>query len=155
MRPRLLIMAARVAPPLAALLLCAMMALGSLDTLRPAEVGPYFEVVAGRIGDIPVKLGDFVGNDVDVTPSAVQLLKPNKLLQRSYVDPWSGRAVTLLFVHCGNVRDMSGHYPPNCYPAHGWRSVTVADTTVPIDGGDAHAKLYEFAIRTIGGEATM
>lgn len=148
-------MADRAAPMLAALLLCLMMAAGTLDTLRPVEAGAYFEEVAGSIGEIPIKVGDFVGHDGEVTPSAVQLLKPNKLLQRDYVDPWSGRGVTLLFVHCGNVRDMGGHYPPNCYPAHGWRSVADEDTTVEIAGSDVPAKLYEFSQRSGGVETQM
>lgn len=147
MRPRIVILADRAAPVLTALLLCAMLGMGMLDTLRPAGVEPYFEDVAASIDAMPNKIGDFIGTPVDVTPSAIRLLRPNRLLQRAYLDPWTGRGLTLLVVHCGNVRDMAGHYPPNCYPAHGWRMERTEDAGVTIAGSPAPAVLYEFSQR--------
>ncbi len=155
MRPRPLILADRAAPVLTALVLCAMMAFGTLDTLRPVAAEPYFQRVAAAIDATPNKIGDFVGSDVPVTPSAIQLLRPNRLLQRGYIDPWKGRMVTLLLVHCGNVRDMGGHYPPNCYPAHGWTMESQEETVVRVGGAEAPARLYEFSQREGAVETRM
>ena len=155
MRPRMLIMADRAAPALTGLLVCSLLAFGTLDTLRPVNTGPYFERIAATIDALPIRIGEFVGAEAEVTPSAIRLLKPNRLLQRSYVDPWTGRSLTLLVVHCGNVRDMAGHYPPNCYPAHGWKMEQVEDAAVEIGGSPVPAKIYEFSQRIGATEARM
>lgn len=90
----------------------------------PFRSGPavetYFADVAQSIDDIPHQIGPWLGVDIPATPAAVELLKPNKLVQRRYKNTESGDWFELLFVHCGDVRDMIGHYPPVCYPAHGW-----------------------------------
>ena len=48
------------------------------------------------------------------------MLRPNRLIQREYADPVTGESFSVLIVHCGDVRDMMGHYPPICYPSNGW-----------------------------------
>jgi hypothetical protein len=155
MRPRVLVMADLAAPALTALLLCACLAMGELSTLRTPNVGAYFERVAGSIDGLPYKVGDFFGTPVDVTPAAVQLLRPNRLSQRAYYDPDTGRGVTLLLVHCKDVRDMGGHFPPNCYPAHGWRREGDRATTVRLAGEDRPARIYEFSQRVETSEERM
>ncbi|MEM1329457.1 MAG: exosortase-associated EpsI family protein [Planctomycetota bacterium] len=83
----------------------------------------YFARVADEIAAIPYKIGPWVGEDAPVQPSAVELLAPNKMLSRSYLNTETGERATLLIVHCGDVRDMVGHDPPVCYPANGWKPV--------------------------------
>ncbi len=155
MRPRALVMLDLAAPALAALLLCACLALGELGSLRPPSAPAYFERVAAAIDALPFKVGDFVGSPQEVTPAAIQLLRPNRLSQRGYQDPLTGRSVTLLLVHCKDVRDMRGHYPPNCYPAHGWRREGDREVMVPIAGKHRPARIYEFSQRGDTAEMRM
>ncbi|MFW6061969.1 MAG: exosortase-associated EpsI family protein, partial [Planctomycetota bacterium] len=84
------------------------------------EADPYHRRVAERIANIPYTIGDWKGEDVSVPRSAVELLQPNALCSRQYRNQKTGQVLSLLVVHCRDARDMTGHYPPVCYPAHGW-----------------------------------
>src|SRR5690606_38872568 len=42
-------------------------------------------------------------------------------------------------VHCKDVRDMEGHYPPICYPSQGWtadgrssETITIGEAAIPM-----------------------
>jgi hypothetical protein len=48
------------------------------------------------------------------------------MVNRQYRNVMTGRIVTLLLVHCRDARDLAGHYPPVCYPAHGWTQDSAA-----------------------------
>lgn len=145
----------RIAPPLAAVLLL------SLFLTRPFVVrdvpgtDEYFAQVRSSVDAIPYKIGSWLGRDVDVSVAAVRLLKPNIIVQRQYVDQDSGRSVQLLVVHCGDTRDMRGHYPPVCYPAHGWRRLASQSTQVRVSGLLLPATLYHFASVINGVERRM
>jgi hypothetical protein len=77
-------------------------------------------------------VGDWIGKWVESPPSVVAILKPNKLVTCAYSNVRTGEGATLLFVHCGDGRDLLGHYPPVCYPSHGqpMRSAESRDWTV-------------------------
>ena len=47
---------------------------------------------------------------------------PTAVLSRRFVELGTGRHATLGVIHCGDVRDMNGHYPPSCYPSSGWHA---------------------------------
>lgn len=106
--------------PLLAVLLLAMMGLGNLSRPDAADAEPYHARVREAAEAIPHQIGDWIGRDVEPPREAVELLRPNVLVSRIYEHAVTGRSVTLLLVHCKDARDMAGHYPPNCYPAHGW-----------------------------------
>lgn len=124
-------------PVLTALILAGMLRWGWAAPFRSApQVQGYFASVAGAIDEIPYQIGPWLGVDTVVTPAATELLKPNKLVQRRYTNTETGEWFELLVVHCGDVRDMIGHYPPVCYPAHGW--TIGGETDEPIElGGEA------------------
>jgi len=70
-------------------------------------------------------IGQWIGKDEPIPTAAQQLLKPNGILSRTYsFDPAAdfhedfGQA-SVLIIQCRDSRDMLGHYPPKCYPAHG------------------------------------
>lgn len=86
---------------------------------------------------IPYSAGDWLGRDVPEARAAVALLRPNVLISRAYKNLRTGETASLLFVHCSDARDLIGHYPPVCYPAHGrslesseTRDWTVGETTI-------------------------
>lgn len=139
----------------AAPLVTAALLVGILLT-RPGQVravegtDEYFASVKATVDAIPYKIGPWLGQDVAIAPAAVKLLQPNAIVQRQYEDQTTGNAVQLLVVHCGNTLDMQGHYPPVCYPAHGWRQVSAQTLSVPAEGLALPATLYRFS-RVVDG----
>jgi len=81
------------------------------------------EAVAAAVAGAPYKIGRWLGRDIEVPRAAVELLKPNAILSRRFQRADGGHSVSLLLVHCMDMRDMGGHYPPNCYPSSGWVSL--------------------------------
>ncbi len=83
---------------------------------------PYHAHVAKTVNDLSVESSDWVVIDrPPVPPSAQQLLRPNALSARVLRNEKLGAQATFIVVQCRDTRDMAGHYPPNCYPAHGWK----------------------------------
>jgi len=138
------------APALCAAVLVASWAFGLTGVQSSADAGPFHETVRESVESIPYKIGPWVGSDVEAAAAATQLLKPVKLMQRRYTDPATGRGFSLLLVYCGDSRDMLGHYPPNCYPAHGWRMESSDEDSFTLAGGRFPATRYEFE-RTAAG----
>lgn len=110
-------------PALAAALLIALIAsTGGIAGARVAGAEVYFDRVKRSIESFPYVIDSrWIGSDQPPQEAAGVLLKPNKIMQRRYVDQQTGASLTILIVHCKDVRDMVGHYPPACYPNAGWR----------------------------------
>jgi hypothetical protein len=125
-------------------LLLGLLARGGISAHRPFGTKEYRGRVKKAIEDVPYLIGPAVGVDSEPTPAAIALLTPNKILERRYVDPNTGAAFTLLIVHCGDVRDMIGHFPPVCYPAHGWKPGATTPVPIEINGEKAWAIKYDF-----------
>lgn len=140
--------------------------LGAVYTERrtrpgPADVEPYHHRAKQAVDAVRYTIGLWTGSDVPIPAAAQQLLRPNALLSRQYFDntprlPGSPYAqlpapVSLLIVQCRDPRDMQGHYPPNCYPAHGFKpqSAEPRDFTLPAAGSNPpvtlHCTEYRFA----------
>lgn len=110
---------ALAAAPLTAILLIAMAAYSVLS-IRPSGSDAYFRQVREAIEALPDRIEGYHSVDREPLPSSIELLRPNKLLQRQYTNPVTRSTFSILIVHCGDVRDMMGHYPPKCYPSNGW-----------------------------------
>ncbi|HYE61223.1 MAG TPA: exosortase-associated EpsI family protein [Phycisphaerales bacterium] len=135
----------RFAPYACAALLAGLFFAGGLNASTPHGAEDYMGRVRKVIDTIPYKVGPTVGNDVEPTKAAILLLSPNKLFQRRYIDPATGWGMSLLIVHCKDVRDMTGHYPPVCYPAHGWKQVSTEQSPITVNGEDWQAMVYRFS----------
>lgn len=92
-------------------------------TRTPVNAEAYHARIKAAVDAIPYRIGEWAGEKVDPPPAAIALLRPNALLGRAYRNPDGTRAVTLVVVQCQDTRDLAGHYPPICYPAHGWRQL--------------------------------
>lgn len=127
---------AMLAAPMTAAVLAAMSGYTVLSG-GPARGGDaYFTRVRQAIDALPMQIDGYIGADRPPLPAAVEMLRPNRLLQREYIDPLTGHGFTVLVVHCGDVRDMMGHYPPVCYPSNGWTIESVsAEAIERSDGG--------------------
>jgi hypothetical protein len=137
----------RLAPPVAAVLLCVLLATRLWEQSPNVGTEAYMARVAEEVDSIPYRIGDYVGVDGQVTPGVIELLKPNRILQRQYTDPESGEGFSLILVHCGIAKDMTGHYPPNCYPRAGWVESSGMET-LPLELTDVliPARLYHFRL---------
>jgi hypothetical protein len=111
----------------------------------PESVAAYHARVREAVRAIPYRVGPWEGVDRAPPSAAVRLLRPNVLFSRQYTDPQRRRSGTLVIVQCTDSRDMGGHYPPVCYPAHGWRT-TVPGTleSVQVGGMPVRVARYTF-----------
>ncbi len=100
--------------------------------------------VRNAVAKLPVRSGVWVSMDIKATEGAVKLLRPNVLLQRRWTNLETGLWVEVLLVHCGDARDMLGHYPPVCYPGQGWQSAGKGEWPTEIDGKAYRLPEYEF-----------
>ncbi len=110
----------RLGPAVSAVILIAIAVFRGFTPVEAAGIDEYFDEVRETVERIPYRIGPWIGRDGTPSESAQRLLKPNKIMQRDYTDPSTGAQVSLLIVHCGDTRDMEGHWPPNCYPRAGW-----------------------------------
>ncbi|HED54008.1 MAG TPA: exosortase-associated EpsI family protein [Phycisphaerales bacterium] len=135
-----------LAPVLSGCLLVVLVAMGDLNPSPPQNVDSYFEDVAHAIDKMPYRIGHWTGSDLDSAPPQVEsMLKPNRILHRGYVNDRASERVRLVIVHCPDVRDMRGHYPPNCYPATGWMPVDHRTLSVPFPDGPEDISVYSFS----------
>lgn len=81
----------------------------------------YFTLIADEMRALPMSHGDWVGRPGTIPRSAVELLNANEAVSISFRHITSGESIELVLVHCADARDLIGHYPPVCYPAHGWK----------------------------------
>jgi len=109
-------------------------------TMRPSpDATAYHARVRAAFEATPMDVGKWQGKPVPEPAEAIDMLKPNVLLSRSYEDKSTERRATFLLVQCSDVRDLISHYPPICYPNQGLKQSapqpfhwTVAD--LKIDG---------------------
>jgi len=137
-------LASQTLAPLATIVLLGGMYAQSMDAGGGVNAERYHAAAREAIEGVPERFGDWRGTDVEVPQSAVALLKPNALLGRRYVEEGTGRWANLVIVQCRDTRDMSGHYPPVCYPAHGWTAREGARTHETVTVAGLEATTYEF-----------
>lgn len=121
-----------IASPLLCLALLGGIALQQRTRLRPddAVVQEYHARAKRAVNLMPWKVEalNSAWTAVEHKPetAAVRLLRPNEILSRRYVqNTTSSRPMIaeLLIVQCRDSRDMTGHYPPICYPNIGYELV--------------------------------
>lgn len=103
----------------AALMVCGVVGWQSKSLPDPEGTEEFHAAVRAAVERLPSRVGPWVSYDVAPTPGAVRLLKPNVLHQRRWVNTATNEGVSVLVVHCGDTRDMLGHYPPVCYVGQG------------------------------------
>lgn len=85
-----------------------------------AELVARHDRIRRVLEGVPLRCGEWIGEEQPLAPAAVELLRPNASLSRSYRRIGGDERVMLSLIHCSDARDMAGHYPPICYPSHGW-----------------------------------
>ncbi|MBC7835840.1 MAG: exosortase-associated EpsI family protein [Phycisphaerales bacterium] len=111
----------------------------------PVLAERFHAVAKAAVDGVPQKIGSFEGIDTPIPPAAQALLRPNALLSRAYINRSTGRTGNFIIVQCKDTRDMGGHYPPVCYPAHGWqRNGIPSQDVIAIEGTEIPITRYEF-----------
>lgn len=115
----------------------------------PDDVTEYHRKIAELVTEIPREIEadgqHWIGKDSPVQPAAIQILKPNIIISRQYIDQNNdSRGFGLLLVHCRDARDMQGHYPPVCYPNNGMKEIERNKITFPLMGKDVAGMEYLF-----------
>lgn len=105
----------------------------------------YFKAIQAVSSEVPYRVGPWRGRDEQPQEAAERMLHPNVIMQRRYVNQLNGVQMSLLFVHCEDVRDMEGHYPPACYPKQGWQQTDVQQHEVQTAMLDFDIFTYQFA----------
>lgn len=132
---------------LASLALLAGMAAARMTRPAPEDAEPYHRQVRDAANALPFQIGNWFGTDQEVTPAAIQMLQPNVLVSRRYRNIHTGRVATVLLVHCRDARDLAGHYPPVCYPAHGWATDFTTPRRWDVAGLSIDGTEYGFSFR--------
>lgn len=140
------------APALSLVLLAGLLTDHALFHEDPGEAAGYHAAVRAAAESIPWRIGAFVGTDVPVPPAAVSLLRPNVLLCRSYRNVDTDRSATLLLVQVRDARDLIGHYPPACYPAHGWEPASARPRDWTVKGTVVPGMRYRFVRERLDGD---
>ncbi len=127
-----------IVPALASAMLVAMgVANAGFPTAADAE--PYHTRILAMSHETPTSFGDWQSRPIDVPPSAIELLRPNAMLSRQFREPIQRRMASILIVQCKDARDLSGHWPPNCYKATGYTMTHAEPRTWPALIGKADA----------------
>jgi len=137
---------------------CLLLGGASADRLTSPATGdavPYLRAVRNSAEATPLRLGEWLGADVPVPASAVTLLRPNALLSREYVNLENGTKTTFLLVHCGDARDILGHYPPVCYPSAGWVEQSREPKQWTVNGTSIPGFEYRFAAAPGSGMSSL
>jgi hypothetical protein len=136
-------------PPLLSLGMLAGMVAEKRTHVKPEDVEPYHARAREAIESLPWRMGTWIGMEQPVPEAAIKMLRPNVIVNRQYVDTTldpakRDRRATLLIVHCRDSRDMVGHYPPNCYPAHGMTTLSTTPQHWQVEHLNIHGTEYIF-----------
>jgi hypothetical protein len=119
--------------------------------VQPSEADPHLQRCRVAVAAVPYLInaasGTWVGANTEVPKPAIELLQPNAILSRTYVNERARESVALLIVNCGDARDMMGHYPPICYPSQGEEEEKelTRDRIWHLPHMDIHGMEYHFA----------
>jgi hypothetical protein len=112
----------------------------------PAVLAARNDEVVREFASIPYRLGPWIGSDVALPAGATEILHASAVVSRRFDELGTGRRAILGLVHCGDIRDMLGHYPPNCYPSSGYLECEQGHEPVELRvlGAVQPAMLYRF-----------
>jgi hypothetical protein len=135
------------------LLLCGAAVDRATSMVAPEDTAAYQARVRDAAAHLPERMGDWVGTDIPVPQSAVALLHPNVIVSRRYQNFITGRTADFLLVQCADSRDLTGHYPPICYPNQGYVLERAEPRHWTVDGLPIHATDYRFMQHLDGVES--
>lgn len=137
------------ASPALCLGILSVLAVDNARHVRPRDAAPYHARARKSIDAFPYVIGYWTGSDVVVPRAAVKLLRPNALVSRHYTnhspDPHAPAWADLLISQCADSRDMTGHYPPICYPSSGEPQLSARPFRLSVGDERIDGIEYQFA----------
>ncbi len=109
-----------VAPPVLALAVLLVIHVRGYFQPVPKGSHRYRARVMAIAASLPHTSGNWHGKDVPLPRSAVSMLQPTVDYCRQFSNKRTGQSATLMIIDCSDTRNLTGHYPPNCYPGNGW-----------------------------------
>ena len=134
----------RVWIALAILILCGAAA-ERLSFLPPPDSAAYHAGLRDLRKTLPNRLGDWSGEDQQIPPEALELLRPNIVVNRTYTNLITRQRCSFLLIQTADARDLAGHYPPACYPGRGWKLVSDRSADWPMGDEVVQGSEYEFS----------
>jgi hypothetical protein len=147
------------APAICAGLLFGMVA-ESASRVTPADAEPYHRRARAAVESIPTQIGTWTGRKEQIPREALTILRPNVIRCLKYVDSDTSnprcydRWASLLVDQCREARDMSGHYPPNCYRNSGQDLISQAPRDWVVNGMTIQGMEYHFRQNNVGMSTT-
>jgi hypothetical protein len=139
---------------LAASGLCAIMLIGmvaeSASRVTPTDAEGYHKRAKIAVESIPTRIGSFIARDEPIPREALVILKPNVIRCWKYQDSDTSnprcydRWASLLVDQCKEARDLSGHFPPNCYRNSGQELIYQAPRDWTVNGMTITGMEYHF-----------
>jgi hypothetical protein len=133
-----------VSPVLAAALLVGVAVEKAAFHTSSADADAYHQTVRDAARRLTLDIGPWHGFDADVTPAAIALLRPNVIINREYRNEDTGERASVLMVHCRDARDLLGHFPPVCYPAHGYTLDWTDERDWSVEEVEIRGRRYRF-----------
>ncbi len=103
------------------------------------------ERAAARLASVPLVVGDWQGEDLEMDARVAQKVEIDSYLQRRYVHQGSGEAVTVLIV-CGRPGPISLHPPEVCYAGLGYFPVA-GRTRTAVAAAPAKADFWDLTVQ--------
>jgi hypothetical protein len=122
----------------------------SASRVTPRDAESYHKRAKLAVESIPTRIGSFIGRDEPIPREALVILKPNVIRCWKYQDSDTSnprcydRWASLLVDQCKEARDMSGHYPPNCYRNSGQELIYQAPRDWTVNGMTITGMEYHF-----------
>lgn len=116
--------------------------------LPVGDPSAYHARIRAAAATLPDRIGEWSATRIDPPAAARALLKPNILEGREYVHASTGERATFMIVQCQDARDMSGHWPPNCYPSQGWVLRDAQERVLPVLSSTIPVTVYRFTIES-------
>jgi hypothetical protein len=119
---------------------------------RREDAAPFHARARAALEAWPTTVGEeWTSRETKIPDAAIQLLHPNATVSRHYVNLKNNRQqADLLIVQCSDPIDMSGHYPPNCYPNSGEPLVYQAPRTWQVGAVTVSGMEYHFETGELG-----
>jgi hypothetical protein len=121
---------------------------GAAYRLAVAQLRPYLDqrvVLPVPLSHFPIRHAGWTGKDQPLRPEVEKVAGADDYLSRLYSHDQTGEWASLYVPYCGKPRNMLGHRPTVCYPAHGWiHDWTRKDTLALPDGRSIPCLVHRF-----------
>jgi len=124
-----------------------------VSLIQRSYVPAHVELPAQELNSLPLQIGPWHGEDIELDPRMFQAVGAHSILTRTYRHPAGGT----ILVHMAILTDAIGgvpHYPEVCFPAAGWSVAERRGIQVSAEGATAvNARLLSLRCENAEGFA--